>query len=645
MQFFNPSILYALLALLVPIIVHLFKLRKFKRVDFTNIAFLKKVEIESRKSAQLKKWLTLLSRLLLFTCLVLAFAQPYFHLDNEVNEETELTIYIDNSFSMQAKGKRGSLLEEAQQSVINSLSEGQHIHLVTNTNSYRNLEINEATSEILNINYTATQTSLENKVQRAKSLQSSTKTSKKIVIVSDFEGVNQSELTDVLESEASLLLVQLQSEVTANTWIQQVELIGDRFQPELSVQLATNKISPKNKEEIALSVLDGDEILARKSLSFEGKSTEDIVIPLAKNTIEEGIVSIEAEGLLYDKTFYFSLSDRVQIQIKHVFEKEPASFMKRIYNSPRFNYEQIELNNFDFSELSNTQLLIVDNLSKISKIQEAQLLDFVSNDGTLVIIPSTQTDINSYASLLQSLELPQFKLKIENSVAITNINESHPLFEGVFEDQVSNFDYPTIASYYPLSFAVKPVISLVNNEAFLFNKENTYVFSANIHSSNSTLSKSPLVVPIFYQMAIQSMDSDKIALMIESEERIKIPINTSSESPIRLVNANESVIPKQQSYVNSIEIFASNYPSNAGNYEMFYDEASLGRLSFNFARNQSDNQYLIPTSFVNDNFTKSTQQMKEILRLQPKVNEVWQWFLIFALFFMFAEFLILRFIK
>ena len=64
MQFKHPELLYALLLLLIPIIVHLFQLRRFQKVDFTNVAFLKSVTIQTRKSSQLKKWLTLITRLL-----------------------------------------------------------------------------------------------------------------------------------------------------------------------------------------------------------------------------------------------------------------------------------------------------------------------------------------------------------------------------------------------------------------------------------------------------------------------------------------------------------------------------------------------------------------------------------------------------
>jgi len=74
MQFKHPELLYALFLLLIPILVHLFQLRRFKKEAFTNVAFLKKLNIQTRKSSTIKKWLLLLTRLAVIACIVLAFA-------------------------------------------------------------------------------------------------------------------------------------------------------------------------------------------------------------------------------------------------------------------------------------------------------------------------------------------------------------------------------------------------------------------------------------------------------------------------------------------------------------------------------------------------------------------------------------------
>ena len=78
MKFLYPQFLWALFAIAIPIIIHLFNFRRFKRVYFSNVALLKQVDLETKKSSKVRHLLVLLARILAITCLVLAFAQPYF---------------------------------------------------------------------------------------------------------------------------------------------------------------------------------------------------------------------------------------------------------------------------------------------------------------------------------------------------------------------------------------------------------------------------------------------------------------------------------------------------------------------------------------------------------------------------------------
>ena len=47
MEFLVPGFLWALLALAIPVIIHLFYFRRFKKVYFTNVRFLKEVKEET----------------------------------------------------------------------------------------------------------------------------------------------------------------------------------------------------------------------------------------------------------------------------------------------------------------------------------------------------------------------------------------------------------------------------------------------------------------------------------------------------------------------------------------------------------------------------------------------------------------------
>lgn len=117
MRFEHPTILYTLLLLVVPILIHLFSFRRYKTFYFSSIHFLKNIEEETRNVRKLKHLLVLISRILAFACLIFAFAQPYLPVKGISNSHANsvLAIYIDNSFSMSSEGSNGNLLSESKE--------------------------------------------------------------------------------------------------------------------------------------------------------------------------------------------------------------------------------------------------------------------------------------------------------------------------------------------------------------------------------------------------------------------------------------------------------------------------------------------------------------------------------------------------
>src|SRR5699024_1622281 len=158
MQFKHPEFLYALFLLLIPIIVHLFHLRKFQKEAFTYVKFLKKVELQTRRSSQLKKCLTLLARLFAIAAVVLSFAIPFVpHIDDALKKKQNI-VYIDNSFSMQQRGEQGELLKQAVQQVLQNLPDGMELSVLTNDQEFRHESLAELKNDLLEIDYSPIQT-------------------------------------------------------------------------------------------------------------------------------------------------------------------------------------------------------------------------------------------------------------------------------------------------------------------------------------------------------------------------------------------------------------------------------------------------------------------------------------------------------
>ena len=159
MQFKHPEILWALFLLVIPILIHLFQLRRFTKTPFTNVAMLQKVVSESRKSNTLKKWLLLITRLLLVVAIIIAFAQPFIA-TNTALQKKETVVYLDDSFSMQAKNNGISLLEKAVQDFIKNIGADTEFSLFTNEKTFSNVRVSDIQNSLLSLTFSHKQLNL-----------------------------------------------------------------------------------------------------------------------------------------------------------------------------------------------------------------------------------------------------------------------------------------------------------------------------------------------------------------------------------------------------------------------------------------------------------------------------------------------------
>ncbi len=183
MHFKQPEILYFLFLLIVPILVHLFQLRRFKTSYFTNVRFLKATVQSKPEKAPKSKNRCCLACSFITTdiALLLAFAQPFFESKDSKNASNEMYIILDNSFSMQAKGKEGELLKRAVQELLENTPEAAEFSLLTNTENYWNDRYKSVKSSLQNLQYSATPFQLASIMAKVKAHKSAHK--KDIVIM------------------------------------------------------------------------------------------------------------------------------------------------------------------------------------------------------------------------------------------------------------------------------------------------------------------------------------------------------------------------------------------------------------------------------------------------------------------------------
>ncbi|MCX7549745.1 vWA domain-containing protein [Xanthomarina sp. F2636L] len=640
MQFKHPELLYALLALLIPILIHLFQLRKFKKQSFTNVAFLKKVTSQTRKSSQLKKWLILCTRMLLLAALIIAFAQPFTSKTNKLNTKKESVIYLDNSFSMQANGQEGELLKRAVQDVIKNVNETEELTLFTNNHTFKNTTIGAIKNELLQLDYTSNQLNYDALLLKAKNLfNNNSGHLKQLILISDFQ-TKETRFNPILDSLMSIHAVQLKPVNTNNFSVDSLYVSN---KTPLNIEL-TAIISNQGTaiENVPVSLFSNDNLIAKTVIDVEKDTPANFTINNEEKIIGE--IVIDDDNLNFDNTLYFNINKPNKTKVLVINENDDR-FLKRIFTEEEFFFTSEALSNLNYSDIENQNLIVLNELEDIPNSLSTALKAFSEKGGFIVIIPSVKSNLQNYNNFLLPYNMRFDKLNTSEK-RITTINYSHPLYKDVFNKQVSNFQYPKAESYYPvLSQNSTTPLKFEDGKAFLSKSGQVYVFSASLKTENSNFKNSPLIVPTFYNIGKQSLKTSNLYYTIGEENTFDISVTLQQDDILTLSLGEESMIPQQQYFNNKVQVTTTETPTRAGTYHVNNKTELIENISFNYKRDESILQYQDLSAIKNIHVAQSVSNLFDTLKSDSKINELWKWFVIFALGFLAIEMLILKYFK
>ena len=642
MHFKHPEILYFLFLLIVPILVHLFQLRRFKTSYFTNVRFLKELAIQTRKSSKIKKRLLLTTRLLLLTCAIIAFAQPFFEAADSKNASNEMYIVLDNSFSMQAKGKKGELLKRAVQELLENTPENTQFSLLTNTENFWNTDIKSSRSALQNLKYSAPPFDLSAITAKIKAHKSAHK--KDIVIITDAVGLKEAAIQNIDFEEKPYFIVP-EAEQKNNVSIDSVyinQTLENFYEIGINLSAYGEDFKP-----VSTALYNQNKLIAKTIVNFDAKKKK-INFTIPKEAFH-GYVTIEDNGLTYDNKLFFSISKNKKTNVISIGEPEKSNFLSRIYTSAEFNYNNYPIGSLDYNSLEKQNTIILNELVDIPQALQTTLKAFVSKGGNLVVIPSEKTSLSSLNALLGNFGKIQFGNLETNSKLITKINFDHPLFSGVFENKITNFQYPKVNSSFAASSSYPAVLSFEDQTAFVTAVQNQVsgitVFTAPINSANSNFQQSPLIVPLFYKIAQNNQKTGVNALTIGNNQPYFVDVLLTKDAILEVKGTEDSFIPVQQILNNKVKLTFNDFPETAGNYSVFDKKEWVENISFNYKRTESDLSQ-VNTNVISDFKTADTiSTIFNTLQTERTDSQIWKWFVIFALLFLALEMAIIKFVK
>lgn len=642
MQFKHPEFLYFLFLLVIPILVHLFQLRRFKKEYFTNVKLLHELSIQTRKSSVIKKWLLLFTRLLLLAFLVIAFAQPFFVAKENAKSTNEMYIVLDNSYSMQAKGKKGELLKRAVQDLLENTPENYNFSLITSSESYWNTDIKSIQKDLQNLEYSPQEFRLDNIISKINARKSAF--NKDIVVITDAVGVTEKQAKG-FKKEDNVYFVIPEIEQKNNVSIDSVfiEQNLDNFY-EIGVKLSKSGDEIKN---VPLGIYNNKKLIAKTIIDLsENNKTVSFNIPKEEFN---GYASITDKSLEYDNTYYFSISQNTKTNVISIGDEVKSSFLNRIYTPNEFNYKNFPLQGLDYNTIEKQDVIIINELKEIPQALQTTLKSFVNKGGNLVVIPSTESNTSSYNNLLSNFGSVQIKNLNSVEKKITKINFSHPILKSVFEKKVDNFQYPSAKNSYSISSNQPSVLTYEDQSPFLISIDNplssVYLFSAAIDKENSNFLNSPLVVLSFYNMAKINQKTGVNSIIIGEEKPFMVDASLGKDEILEVKNKNEKFIPVQQIMNSKVKLNFNENPKKDGNYTIFNRNNLVQNISFNYNRTESNLENVNPSIASNYNKINDINTLFNTIQTERTDSQLWKWFVLLSLLFLVLELLIQKFVK
>ena len=676
MQFLYPSFLTALLVLALPIIIHLFYFRRFKKVYFTNVRFLKEVKDETSARSKLKHLLVLLSRLLALAFLVLAFAQPFIPQADAVVKKGEkaISVFIDNSFSMQAESQDVPLIDKAKQrarEIINAFEVTDRFQIITHDFEGRHQQLlsqEDARSLIDEISITPAVRPLSSVFSRQlQALEGSETTSGYLYQISDFQK-SISDLPTNIDTTIDKNLVLLQAVQERNIAIDSAwfESPVQMLQQNNRMLIKVSNYNTNDAENIRLSYEQDGQNKPIGTLNIPAQSSvlDTVNISVLTPGWHQIILKINDYPVTFDDTYFTTFQVAELVNILVVNEIQPNAYLTAALSGlPVFQTTNQNVRNIDYASFDNYQLIVLNELSNLSSGLSFELKQYVENGGNLLVFPSVGANITGYNTFLNGFPANELVSYEQQKREVGQINTEEFIFNDVFENERENLQLPVTQGNFKLSTysnrKEERILVYRDGRTYLgkyqLGQGHLYMCAAPLNQEvNNLVENAEIFIPLIYKAAISSGTRKPIAFTIGKDEIIEINHQrTTNESVYQVVGNAVDFIPRQRIVVSKALLTIGDQIKSAGYYDLkLGDNRSVAQLAFNFDRQESDLSY-----FTADELTQQTNGEYNIIEvsdsaiLTSKIEArsqgtvLWKWCILLMLFFLAVETLLLRFWK
>ena len=685
MEFLYPNMLYGLIALIIPIVVHLFNFRRHKLVYFSNTSILKTIEQETSKTKKLKYIITLIMRMLFIASIVVAFAFPYKKDNNTINNNVDnlIAIYIDNSMSMQSHSSEKTLFEDSRTSamkLVENLNQAQKYVLLSNDRNPENeypMNKDEMLQRLNEMKTEAPSTSIDDIynslafIKKKNDFNSAT-----LFVYSDFQNNTMTSDDFKVDTTIQIVAFPLKSDFQNNIYIDSVWLQSPVLQKNMTNELNARIVNETANDIKGLPVnfsID-ENVVAYTTCDIKADSYADVNMQFVVENEgdSKAKVAINDSPITFDDEYNLVLKVRPEINVIEISstaksQKPMANSLSLLFDGDALiNYQSINKYNIDQSVINNAQMIVVDN-TELNETMQKSLIEFAERGGTLLMIESQSLSdsgtqrYNAYIYNCLGIKPIDFD---DNETKLEYIAKRNSFFDDIFVELPDNADLPKVKKHirFKIGKNVQNIISLQNGDPLLMmsnvGKGKIFVMSTSFDEEYSDLANHALFVPLMYKMALIGGNISELSYTLGVDKTLNIndiSLNIDDRINLKSDNAMYEIFPmiENRNGTNYISFF-EDLPSS-GFYDIYKNEEYIKTVAWNDDRGESEmsffNEEKLTEYFKNINLnllaTVDYEEMNNGNVVENIVNQssLWRMFVIIALMALLIEILILRFWK
>ena len=540
MNFLYPLFFAGILAVSLPIILHMIRRHTRKRITFSSLMFLRTTIPRFKNRSKPENLLLLILRCLIICLLALAFARPFIEKPAESTTESlgkRVVLLIDTSASMHRENLWTQAIEQAQSALeeleptdrLCLMSFDKNTQTIMDFDAWSELEPDQreaiVVEQMSELSPTWSSTNLGNALLTAAEAIEDDEINDKllindrqIVLISDLQEGSDLDALQTYEwpEKTELIFKPVNAKQTTNAAMQVLTSNNYLTQsdPNEKIRVRVSNSSDAVNEQFLLSFADsGDNPIPVYVPPGQSTVTE---LPSASNNTKERKLVLSGDGQDYDNTLYLAPSLERQVNILYLGNdnvKDPKQMLYYINlafaqtDSLKFNVISRTTNSeLIQKDVDNANFIIITDTLNSDQIRN--LKGKLESGNTILVAMKSPEQISVISELSGINQLNAAEAKVDDYTMFGSIEYDHPIFSLFSDPRYGDFSKIHFWEYRQVDLddiqQARILARYDNDDPALFEipveQGSLLVLTSGWNPSDSEFARSSKFVPLLYSI-------------------------------------------------------------------------------------------------------------------------------------------------